>query len=141
MAGEYRMGPFTAKAKVDSTVTEATWKERAKEGGWFVAIDGATCTADELGVDFLANNAAESVGRLITASGTGDKFRVTVAPCGTRGIAQGGATGAFAAGDYGKFMKANTTGKLIVDTSLTAGNIVVVGGDKAKPAVAWQWPH
>ena len=142
MAGETRYNYPDCKPKIDSTNTEAVWKERIDEGGWFVQLDPATTTADEMGIDFMANNAAFTLGRAIGYTGTGDSFRVTVEPCRARGYAVGGATGAFtAATHFGKYMKANTDGKLVVDTTLTAGNIVLLGGDQAEPLVTWQYPH
>ena len=135
---EYKMNP-SCIPKISTGVTEAVWKRRIAEGGWFVQLDPDTTTADEMGVAFMADDAAVTVGRLIGYTGTGKKFRVTVENCGIRGYAQGGASGAFASGDYGDRMKASG-GKLIVDGTLTAGNIFLVGGTKAEPAVAWQWP-
>lgn len=122
-----------------SSVTEATWKKRIAEGGWCVKIDGSITTAEEIGVTFLADDDVTIMGRLIGWTGTKEKFRVTVEPCAIRGYVQGGASGAFAADDYGHRMKAKS-GKLIVDDSATAGNVYLVGGTKAEPAVAWQWP-
>ena len=141
MAGEIRMNP-TCKPKVDSTNTEAVWKERIAEGGWFVAVDPATSTADEVGVDFLANNATIGMGRLIGYTGTGDKFRVTVETCRARGYAVGSPTPATftPATHFNQYMKADASGKLVVDTAATVGNIILVGGTPTEPAVAWAWP-
>lgn len=135
---EFKMNPSCIPF-TDTTNTEAIWKTRIAEGGWFVKIHQATCTVDELGVTFLADNDAVTVGRLIGYTGTGTKFRVTVENCSVRGYAQGNATGALAEADYGDRMKGED-GKLIVDDALTTGNIFLVGGTKAEPAVAWQWP-
>ena len=135
---EFKMNPSCIPF-TDTTNTEAVWKERIAEGGWFVKIHQATCTPDELGVTFLADADVTTVGRLIGYTGTGTKFRVTVENCGIRGYAQGGATGAFADADYGDRMLANSAGKLVVGTG-TTGNIFLVGGTKPEPAVAWQWP-
>ena len=141
MAGEVKQGPLTCNPKVDTTLTEAVWTQRAKEGGWFLQVDEGSTDADYLGVTFMANNAKNTVGRLVSVSGTGDTFKVGVEPAGQRGYAQGGDTGSFASTDWGDRMKANTNGKLVVDNSATDGNIHLVGGDKADPVVAWVFPY
>ena len=138
---EYKMNPSCIPNT--SSVTEATWKKRIAEGGWFVKIDGSITTATETGVTFLADDDLESMGRLIgwTGSVSRGTFRVTVENCGVRGYAQGGASGSFAEADYGRRMKGKN-GKLIVDDgTATKGNMFLVGGTKAEPAVAWQWPN
>ena len=142
MAGEVRTN-ISCKPKVDATNTEAVWKQRIDEGGWFVDIDPATTTADVIGVDFLAQNAAVAMGRLIGYTGTGDDFVVTVEPRRSYGYAVGGnvPTAFTPATHFGKYMKADDSGKLNVDTALTAGNIVLVGGTPTDPAVAWSWPE
>ena len=142
MAGELKMNP-TCKPKVDTTNTEAVWKQRVAEGGWFLKFDEGTTTADEMGVDFLAANDKWTIGRLIGYTGTGDKFRVTVETCRVYGYAGGtsGQTGAYASTDWGDRMKAGSDGKLQVDNAQTDGNIFLVGGTKDEPAVAWQWPY
>lgn len=135
---EYKMNPNCIPNT--SSVTEATWKKRINEGGWFVKQDGSITTPEEIGVTFLADDDLEAMGRLIGWTGTKEKFRVTVENCAIRGYAQGGASGAFDAADYGRRMKGKN-GKLIVDDgTATSGNIYLVGGTKAEPAVAWQWP-
>lgn len=136
---EYKMNP-SCIPKISTGVTEAVWKKRVAEGGWFVKVDDATCTSDEIGVAFLEDDDVVVMGRLIGYTGTGTKFRVTVENCGVRGYAQGDASGAFLSTDYGDRMKAKN-GKLIVDNDQTAGNVILVGGTKAEPAVAWQWPY
>lgn len=141
MAGEITGSGVTITCKPKlSTNNQAVWESRIKDGTWFVVLDGATTTADEVGVAFGATNAAEFVGRLVGSTGDGSSFRVSIETQGKIGYAEGGDTGAFASTDFGKFMKLNGSGKLIVDTALTAGNVIVVGGDKADPMVAWAWP-
>ena len=129
---------LTCIPKTDSTVTEAVWRQRIKDGGWFVQFDEGTTTADEIGVTGLAADAVIALGRVIGATGSGDKFRITVETEGVRGYAQGGATGAFASTDYGDRMKADSDGKLVVDNAATSGNMFLVGGTKDEPAVAWR---
>lgn len=131
----------SCKPKLDSTNTQAVWEQRAGEGNWFVILDGTETVGNgTIGVAFGAADAAEFVGRLIGTTGDGSDFRVSVETEGKNGNAIGGATGAFVATDIGKFMKLDSNGKLVVDTSLTAGNVVLMGGDKADPMVAWQFP-
>ena len=131
---------ITCIPKIDSTVTEAVWRQRIKDGGFFVKHDPATTTADYLGVTGGVANDATFVGRVIGSTGSGDKFRVTVETEGVRGHAQSAVTtGAFSSSEWGKRMKSDANGKLGVDTSLTAGNVFVVGGTKARPMVAWRW--
>lgn len=129
---------ITCIPKTTNTVTEATWKERVADGGWFVKFDAATSTADEYGCTFLANNDATCLGRLIGYTGSGDKFRVSIETEGLRGLAQGGDEGAFATADITDRLKANSNGKLVSDDSLTVGNMFVVGGTKEQPAVFWR---
>ena len=141
MAGEITGGKgsnVTCIPKKAGTVTEETWRTRVKDGGYLVQFDAATTTADEVGVASMSNNGAVVYGRAIGYTGSGDDFRITVETEGAYGYIQGSATGAFAATDYGKRMKSNANGKWAVDTSLTAGNVFLVGGDKANPAVAWR---
>lgn len=141
MAGEItgaKHSNLTCKPKIDTTDTEAVWRERIVDGGYPVKFDAATTTADEIGVTFLAQNDAVALGRLIGSTGSGTDFRVTVETEGAYGYFQGGGTAAFTTAELGKRAKADANHKLVVDTSLTAGNLFVVGGDKAEPAIKWQ---
>lgn len=141
MSGEItgmKMNP-TCKPHITSTLTEEVWKQRIKEGGWFVKQHPASSDADYMGVTFLADNDTETVGRLIGFTGSGDSFKVSVETQGVRGYAQGSGSGALATGDYGQYCKA-TGGKLEIDSGATAGNIKVVGGNKKDLMVAWSWP-
>ena len=126
---------------VSGSITEDTWRERAKEGTWFVVLDGTeTVSNNTITVAFGATNDAEFVGRLVGTTGSGTDFIVSVETEGKNGNAISGGTGALAATDIGKFCKLDGNGKLVVDTALTAGNVVVTGGTKADLLVAWSWP-
>lgn len=144
MSAQYTGGMMrnpTCKPKVDATNTEAVWKERVNTGKYFVKHDEGTTTADEIGIDFMVADDKIAMGRAIGYTGTGDKFRVTVETVGVRGKTIGGASGAFASTDFFDQMKADANGKLIVDNAQTGGNIILVGGTKDTPYVAWQWPQ
>ena len=104
-----------------------------------VKMRTASFSADEIGVTFLANNDKYCMGRLVGWTGTGTKFRVTVETKGLRGGTPGGGTGAWASTDYGDRMIANSDHKLIVANAQTDGNMLVIGGTKAEPTIAWDW--
>ena len=130
---------ITCDPLVTGTNTVAVWKTRVNAGGYFVKVNAASTTPDEIGVAFLVGDDKYVMGRLVGYTGTGAKFKVTVETKGVYGTAEGGGTGAWAATDYGDRMKADSDGKLIVDNSQTDGNVIVVGGTKPEPKVAWDW--
>ena len=123
---------------INATRTEEVWKERANAGNRFVRIRGASTTKDELGVQFAAGGIM--VGRLVGWTGSGSKFRVTIETKAIRGIAKGSATGDFDATDFGQFCVSDAEGQLAIDTTKDDGNVMLVGGDKPNPIVAWTWP-
>ena len=142
MAGKYEENVgiggctrITCKANVTNTNTEALWKARAKEGGWFVKKSGTVPPAgfEYITVTFLADGDADILGRLDDARGTGDNFVVGIELVGIDGNAQGSATGALVAAD--KQVQGATGGKL--KTVASGGFGAVYGGDKADLRLAW----
>ena len=145
MSGAYTRNKTNpnCKPKITNTKNQQWWEQKAAERKWFVKQDGATSTADEIGVDILTTDDTIAMGRVIGTTGDGDDFRVSVECVGIRGKAAGAETdsAALAAGDYGDFCKANANGELVIDDAVTTGNIIVVGGNKTDLMVAWQFPY
>ena len=129
---------ITVKPKTDSTNTEAVWKARAKEGGWFVKRDTTSLNSAGHGyieVTFLADNDATILGRLEEVKGSGDDLVAAVELVGVDGNALGNGTGALAVADFGDGVQGASDGKLKIVA--TGGYGAVYGGDKANLRLSW----
>lgn len=132
---------ITCIGAVEGAVTKETWKTRAKARDRFVKIDATTSSqgGGHMTVEFVANNDANALGRLLSAKENSDgQMILSVEIDGTDVNAAGGATGALAAGDIGKRLLGAADGKLKISGD-TTGFGRVVGGTKATLRVRHSW--
>ena len=138
LADEQLTDCVTASPHVTTTLTEAVWRTRVKEGGWFVKkrLTGTPSAGrGHTQATFLVNNDAGIWGRLEGCSGTGSSFVISVRVRGVDGYAQGGGTGALSVADLGDGVQGNADGKLKIVTASGFG--LVFGGDQANLRLSW----
>ena len=125
------------RLKQDSTKTQDWYRKLLQDGAHrFVKIDWSSTGLESAGngdplAELVADGDTQISGKLITVDGTGSLFRGNVLLCAQKAMADGNATGAWAATDIHDGVQGAGDGKLKkVDTGGAPG-IVVVGGDKA----------
>ena len=128
----------SCKPDVDSTNTEAVWREKAGTGR-FIKID-TTQTGSQghglLPVQLLADDDLVPYGRLDSVQGEGDRFTATICVLGADMYALGNVAGNTALTDamIGQTLKGAGDGKLKI---ASGGFGRVVGGDQTDLRIAF----
>ena len=134
---------ITAKLNITTSQTAAVWRERGKDGGYFVKLNttlaNIAAAADSvITVDLLADGDHDNVvGLLRSADGTDDALLGRILMLASDVRVTGGGTGALAAADMTDGIQGDADGKAEIAAAAADSFGTIIGGDKANLRMAF----